>query len=104
MKKITCIIKPYRLDDVIDAIRKNGITDMIIDEVRGYGRQKGHLHLYRESENQLKFIPKVSIELLVEDVKVESLVEAVCAAARTGLIGDGKIFVETVAKPAETSS
>ncbi len=96
MKKIECIIKPFKLDDVKAAITDLGINGMTVCEVRGFGRQKGHTELYRGAEYQIDFIPKIRIELVVNDDQVETLVEAIQREASTGRIGDGKIFVSTV--------
>ncbi len=93
MKKIEAIIKPFKLDDVKEALTELGVIGMTVTEVRGFGRQKGHTELYRGSEYTIDFLPKVKIELVVPDALVEKIVAAVAAAARTGSIGDGKIFV-----------
>lgn len=93
MKKIECIIKPFKLDDVKEALTTMGITGMTVSEVRGFGRQKGHTELYRGAEYQIDFIPKVKIELVVPADQVAAVVEAVQKEACTGRIGDGKIFV-----------
>ncbi|MCK9173161.1 P-II family nitrogen regulator [Desulfuromonas thiophila] len=96
MKKIECIIKPFKLDDVKAVISEFGIAGMTVSEVRGFGRQKGHSELYRGAEYQIDFIPKVRIDLVVADDQVAALVEAIKQAACTGRIGDGKIFVSTI--------
>ena len=96
MKKIECIIKPFKLDDVKAALTELGITGMTVSEVRGFGRQKGHTELYRGAEYQIDFIPKVKIELVVPADLVPSVVAAVQKEACTGRIGDGKIFVTPV--------
>jgi nitrogen regulatory protein PII len=96
MKKIDCIIKPFKLDDVKSALCDLGITGMTVSEVRGFGRQKGHTELYRGAEYQIDFIPKVKLELVVDDGQVEEVVAAVQREACTGRIGDGKIFVYAV--------
>jgi len=96
MKKVECIIKPFKLDDVKAAITDLGISGMTVSEVRGFGRQKGHTELYRGAEYQIDFIPKIMIELVVNDEQVEGLVEAIQREASTGRIGDGKIFVSHV--------
>jgi len=96
MKKIECIIKPFKLDDVKSALTELGITGMTVSEVRGFGRQKGHTELYRGAEYQIDFIPKVKIELVVADDQVAKVVETVQKEACTGRIGDGKIFVTAV--------
>ena len=93
MKKIEAIIKPFKLDDVKEALTELGVIGMTVTEVRGFGRQKGHTELYRGSEYTIDFLPKVKIELVVPDQIVEKVVAAVVAAARTGSIGDGKVFV-----------
>lgn len=96
MKKIDAIIKPFKLDDVKDALNGIGITGMTISEVKGYGRQKGHTEVYRGAEYVVDFIPKVKIEIVVPADQAEQVVDTVKAAASTGKIGDGKIFVMPV--------
>ena len=93
MKKIEAIIKPFKLDDVKEALTELGIIGMTVTEVRGFGRQKGHTELYRGSEYTIDFLPKVKVELVVPDNLVDKVVATVAAAARTGSIGDGKVFV-----------
>jgi len=93
MKKIECIIKPFKLDEVKDALSGLGITGMTISEVRGFGRQKGHTELYRGAEYQIDFIPKIKIELVVSADRVAEVLDTVRREASTGTIGDGKIFV-----------
>lgn len=93
MKKIEAIIKPFKLDEVKDALTKAGVAGMTVSEVKGFGRQKGHTELYRGAEYTVDFLPKVKIEVLADDAKVGELVHVIEAAARTGKIGDGKIFV-----------
>lgn len=93
MKKIEAIIKPFKLDDVKEALNKMGVQGMTITEVKGYGRQKGHKEIYRGAEYVVDFIPKVKIELIVDDEQSEKVVDAIISAARTGQIGDGKIFI-----------
>lgn len=93
MKKIEAIIKPHKLDDVKDALDKAGVHGMTVTEVKGYGRQKGHVEMYRGAEYQVVFKAKVKIEVVVNDAIAPGVVEAVRAAANTGSIGDGKIFV-----------
>ena len=93
MKKIEAIIKPFKLDDVKDALHEAGVSGLTVTEVKGFGRQKGHTELYRGAEYVVDFIPKVKIEVVVEDDQAARVVEAIEAAARTGRIGDGKIFV-----------
>ena len=96
MKIITAIVKPHMLDDVRDALSKAGIQGLTVTEVRGFGRQKGHTELYRGAEYVVDFLPKVKLEVVVEDQLVERAVEAIEQAARTGRIGDGKIFVSMI--------
>ena len=96
MKKIECIIKPFKLDDVKNVITDLGVAGMTVSEVRGFGRQKGHSELYRGAEYQVDFIPKIKIELVVTDDQVADLVAGIKEAAHTGRIGDGKIFVMSV--------
>ena len=96
MKKIEVIIKPFKLDDVREALSELDVTGMTVIEVKGFGRQKGHTELYRGAEYVVDFLPKVKIELVVAEDRVESCVEAICNAARTGKIGDGKIFVSSI--------
>ena len=93
MFRIEAIIKPFRLDDVKDALEEAGASGMTISEVKGYGRQRGHTELYRGAEYVVDFIPKVKVEVVVPDDLVERTVDAICDAARSGRIGDGKIFV-----------
>lgn len=96
MKLITAVVKPFKLDDVKDALKAAGIAGMTVTEVRGFGRQGGHTETYRGAEYKIDFVPKVSIELVVDDAHVDAAVEAVLAAASTGKIGDGKIWVTDV--------
>src|SRR3954463_14493834 len=96
MKQITAIIKPFKLDEVREALAAVGVTGLTVTEVKGFGRQKGHTELYRGAEYVVDFLPKVKVEAVVEDDQVERVVEAIEVAARTGRIGDGKIFVSTV--------
>ena len=96
MKQIDAIIKPFKLDDVKDVLSKVGITGMTVEEVKGFGRQKGHTELYRGAEYMVDFLPKVRITLLVADDDVKPTVDAIAEAARTGRIGDGKIFITPV--------
>lgn len=96
MKKIEAIIKPFKLDDVREALSAAGITGMTAIEVKGFGRQKGHTELYRGAEYVVDFLPKVKIEIVLNDNLVDVCVDAITTAARTGKIGDGKIFVSTV--------
>ncbi len=98
MKKVECIIKPFKLEDVKDALAELGVQGMTVTEVKGFGRQKGHTELYRGSEYTVDFLPKVRLEIIVKDEDVDKVVEAILHAARTGRIGDGKIFVLPVDK------
>ena len=93
MKLVTAIIKPFKLDDVREAISEIGIDGLTVTEVKGFGRQKGHTELYRGAEYQVDFLPKVKLEIAVQDDQVDRLVEAIVGAAKTGKIGDGKVFV-----------
>jgi nitrogen regulatory protein P-II 1 len=96
MKQIEAIIKPFKLDEVKESLTKLGIQGMTIAEVKGFGRQKGHTELYRGAEYSVDFLPKVKIQILVPDEKARQVVETVVKAARTGKIGDGKIFISPV--------
>lgn len=96
MKKIEAIIKPFKMDDVREALADIDINGMTVSEVKGFGRQKGHTELYRGAEYMVDFLPKVKIELVVKDEDVERCIEAIMSAAQTGKIGDGKIFVMPV--------
>ena len=96
MKKIDAIIKPFKLDDVREALSAIGVTGMTATEVKGFGRQKGHTELYRGAEYVVDFLPKVRIEIVVKDEQLDDCIEAITNAARTGKIGDGKIFVSSV--------
>ena len=96
MKKIEAIIKPFKLDEVKDALNEVGLKGITVIEAKGFGRQKGHTELYRGAEYVVDFLPKVKIELILEDAMVDNAIEAIQSAARTGRIGDGKIFVSTV--------
>lgn len=93
MKLVSTIIKPFKLDDVREAVSDLGIDGMTVTEVKGFGRQKGHTELYRGAEYQVDFLPKIKIELVVKDEQCEQVIDAIVNAARTGKIGDGKIFV-----------
>lgn len=93
MKKIEAIIKPFKLEEVKDALNKAGIAGLTVSEVRGYGRQKGHVELYRGAEYDVTFVPKVKIEIVVADSVVEGILSVIEETAKTGKIGDGKIFV-----------
>ncbi|MHB8844070.1 MAG: P-II family nitrogen regulator [Nitrospirota bacterium] len=96
MKKIEAIIKPFKLDDVKDALNALGIQGMTVTEVKGFGRQKGHVELYRGAEYDIAFIPKVKIEIILADAAAEKAVATILEKAKTGKIGDGKIFISTV--------
>jgi nitrogen regulatory protein P-II 1 len=96
MKKIEAIIKPFKLDEVKEALHEVGLQGITVVEAKGFGRQKGHTELYRGAEYVVDFLPKVKIEVICEDSVVERAVEAIVAAARTGRIGDGKIFISTI--------
>ncbi len=96
MKKIEAIIRPFRIDDVREALGEIGVKGMTMTEVKGYGRQKGHTELYRGSEYQIDFLPKMKIEVVVADRLAEKVVETIVKAARTGQVGDGKIFITDV--------
>ena len=98
MKKITALIKPFKLEDVKDALAEQGIMGMTASEVKGYGRQQGHNELYRGAEYTVDFNPKIKIEVVVTDAQCDGVVETVTEAARTGKVGDGKIFVSDVEK------
>ncbi len=98
MKKIEAVIKPFKLEDVKDALAEIGITGMTVSEVKGYGRQKGHSELYRGAEYVVDFLPKIKMEMVVDDTMVDQVVNTVVEAARTGKIGDGKIFVSDIGK------
>ncbi len=96
MKKIEAIIRPFKLDDVKEALLEEGVRGLTISEVRGYGRQKGHTETYRGSEYRIEFVPKMKIEVVVEDSKVEKVVDAISKTAKTGQVGDGKIFISQI--------
>ena len=96
MKLIIAIIKPFKLDEVKEALAKAGVEGLTVTEVKGFGRQKGHTELYRGAEYVVDFLPKVKIEVVVPDKQVEAAIEAIVKSARTGKIGDGKIFVTSV--------
>ncbi|MDR2506742.1 MAG: P-II family nitrogen regulator [Candidatus Accumulibacter sp.] len=96
MKKIEAVIKPFKLDEVREALSEIGVSGLTVTEVKGFGRQKGHTELYRGAEYVVDFLPKVKVEIVVADNEVESAIEAIVKAARTGKIGDGKIFVMAV--------
>jgi nitrogen regulatory protein P-II 2 len=96
MKLITAIIKPFKLDDVRDALNALGVHGMTLTEVKGYGRQKGHTEIYRGAEYAVNFLPKLRIEIAVDSDRADKVVEAISSAAKTGQIGDGKIFVTDI--------
>jgi nitrogen regulatory protein P-II 1 len=96
MKQVTAIIKPFKLDEVREGLAEVGVTGMTVTEVKGFGRQKGHTELYRGAEYVVDFLPKVKIELVIEEAQVDTAVDAIIKAARTGKIGDGKIFVQNI--------
>jgi len=96
MKKIEAIIKPFKLDDVKDALAEAGIHGMTVSEVRGFGRQRGHTEIYRGAEYVVDFLPKIKVEVVVPEQALHAAIDAIEAAAKTGRIGDGKIFVSTV--------
>lgn len=96
MKKIEAIIRPFKLDEVKEALVEEGVRGLTISEVRGYGRQKGHTETYRGSEYQIEFIPKIKIEIIVDSSKADDVVEAILRVAKTGQVGDGKIFIYDV--------
>lgn len=96
MRKIEAIIRPFKLDEVKEALLEEGIRGLTISEVRGYGRQKGHKETYRGSEYQIEFVPKIKIEVVVQESKAEKVVDAILRTAKTGQVGDGKIFISDV--------
>ncbi|HEY7987562.1 MAG TPA: P-II family nitrogen regulator [Methylophilaceae bacterium] len=96
MKKLEAVIKPFKLDEVREALSEIGVSGMTVTEVKGFGRQKGHTELYRGAEYVVDFLPKIKIEIVVADAQVDGAIEAIISAARTGKIGDGKIFVTSV--------
>jgi len=96
MKLVTAVIKPFRLDDVRDALSRIGIQGMTVTEVKGFGRQKGHTELYRGAEYVVDFLPKVKLEVAISEELVDQALEAISEAAKTGKIGDGKVFVYTI--------
>jgi len=98
MKKIETIIKPFKLDEVKEALRAVGVEGMTVTEVRGFGRQKGHTEIYRGSEYTVDFLPKVKVEIVVADERLDAAIRAILQSAKTGKIGDGKIFVLPVEK------
>ena len=96
MKKIEAVIKPFKLEDVKDALAEAGVTGMTVSDVKGYGRQQGHSELYRGAEYVVDFLPKIKIEVVVKDEMVETVINAIVNSAKTGKIGDGKIFVSSL--------
>jgi len=96
MKKIEAIVKPFKLEEVKDALSGVGIEGMTVTEVKGFGRQKGHTEIYRGSEYTVDFLPKLKLEIVISDTSVDAAVEAIVKAAKTGKIGDGKVFVSTI--------
>ncbi len=98
MKKIEAIIKPFKLDDVTDALQDIGVTGVTVTEAKGFGRQKGHTELYRGAEYVVDFLPKIKLEVVVEDALLDKVIEAILSAAKTGRIGDGKIFISEVSE------
>jgi len=98
MNKIEAIIKPFKLDDVKDALNNIGVNGMTVNEVKGFGRQRGHKEMYRGAEYQIDFVPKIKIDVVVDSSQVNQVVEAISRSANTGKIGDGKIFVLPVAE------
>src|SRR6187431_609113 len=96
MKQITAIVKPFKLEEVREALAECGVTGLTVTEVKGFGRQKGHTELYRGAEYVVDFLPKVKVEVILQDALVDRAIEAIVKAARTGKIGDGKIFVTEV--------
>jgi nitrogen regulatory protein P-II 1 len=96
MKKVEAVVKPFKLDEVREALSEIGVTGLTVTEVKGFGRQKGHTELYRGAEYVVDFLPKVKVEVIIQDSMVDRAIEAIVKAARTGKIGDGKIFVTTV--------
>ena len=96
VKKVEAIIKPFKLDEVKEALHEIGVSGITVTEAKGFGRQKGHTELYRGAEYVVDFLPKVKLEVVVDDALADRVVEAICAAAQTGRIGDGKIFISNV--------
>ncbi len=96
MKQVTAIIKPFKLDEVREALAEVNVTGLTVTEVKGFGRQKGHTELYRGAEYVVDFLPKIKVEVVVDDSQADNVVDAIIKAARTGKIGDGKIFVSSV--------
>jgi len=98
MKLITAIIKPFKLDEVRQAISEVGVQGITVTEVRGFGRQRGHTEIYRGAEYAIEFVPKIKIEIAVDDSRADEIVDAIMAAAKTGKVGDGKIFIAELAQ------
>ena len=98
MKKIEAVIKPFKLEDLKDALAQAGVTGMTVSDVKGYGRQQGHSELYRGAEYVVDFLPKIKLELIVADEDVDSIISVIIESAKTGKIGDGKIFVSPIEK------
>jgi nitrogen regulatory protein P-II 1 len=96
MKLVTAIVKPFRLDDVKDALKAHGVQGLTVSEVQGFGRQRGHTEVYRGAEYEVDFVPKVRVEVLVDDAGADAIVDTIVQAARTGKIGDGKVWVTPV--------
>jgi nitrogen regulatory protein P-II 1 len=96
MKLVTAIVKPFRLDDVKDALKAHGVQGLTVSEVQGFGRQRGHTEVYRGAEYEVDFVPKVRVEVLVDDAGAEAVVDTIVRAAQTGKIGDGKVWVTPV--------
>jgi len=96
VKKVEAIIKPFKLEEVKEALSSNGVKGLTVIEVKGFGRQKGHKELYRGAEYEIEFLPKIKLEIVVQDSDVENVVEAIVSSARTGRLGDGKVFVSPV--------
>ena len=96
MKKVEAIIRPFKLDEVKEALIEEGVRGLTVSEVRGYGRQKGHTETYRGSEYHIEFIPKIKIEVVIEDEKEEKVIDAILRTAGTGQVGDGKIFISNI--------
>jgi len=96
MKKIEAIIKPFKLDEVKEALHEVGVSGITVTEAKGFGRQKGHTELYRGAEYVVDFLPKVKLEVVVDDALADRVVEAICSASQTGRIGDGKIFISAI--------
>ena len=96
MKKVEAIIKPFKLEDVKEALNNVGVKGLTVSEVKGFGRQKGHKELYRGAEYEIEFLPKVKLEVIVPESELENVIEAIVSSARTGRLGDGKVFVSSV--------